>query len=80
MKIRKTSKVDSHHTNPNYVCLVVEWNGDVNFRCRNGDVHDWMPTDKEMLELFLEWIQISPTAWPLILDHVKPAEYVHEFV
>ena len=80
MKIRKTSRVDSHHTNPDYVCLVVEWDGEANFRCRHGGEHDWMPTDDEMLSLLLEWIRISPTAWQLILDNVKPATHVHQFV
>jgi len=78
MEIEVTSKVASHHTNPNYKCLLVKWNGEPNFRCVPIDHHNWMPTDDEMLRLVKAWIDISPTAWPLILQKVKPATYLHE--
>lgn len=80
MRIRITSKVDSHHTNPNYRCLVVEWNGEANFRCRGGHVHDWLPTDQELLDLLLAGIEISPTLWPKILEIIKPATKLHQIL
>lgn len=80
MKWKITKNVDYHHTNQDYLCLVAEWNGDSNFRCRNGDVHDWLPTDAEMLEGLLKWIEISPTAWQLILENVKPVEKLHQIL
>jgi len=61
MKLRITSKVDSHHTNPNYKCLVAEWNGDSNFRCRPNGSHDWLPRDQELVVLVVAGIRISPT-------------------
>jgi hypothetical protein len=80
MKLKITSKVDHHHTNPRYKCLVVEWNGDLNFRCRGNGVHDWLPTDEEIVEIAAKLSEVSPTFWPKLVEKVKPATYVHDFV
>jgi hypothetical protein len=90
VKWRITSKVDSHHTNPNYKCLLADLLDDPTFHFEfevNWEKKtirlvkaNWMPTDKDFLEGLLEWIQISPTAWELILENVKPAKYLYEYV
>lgn len=71
MRVRVSHRVDSHLFNPSYPCLIVEWlPEDLNFRIRSeaakhihiGEpVADWLPTDKEVLELNRHMIEISPT-------------------
>jgi len=65
MQFRKSSNVDSHHTNPNYVCLIIEFlKTDSNVRLRYGrdDVLlDWLPTDAEARKFVEEMLKISPT-------------------
>jgi len=80
MEIKTTAHVDSHRVNSEYLCMVVSWNGDANFRCRSDGSHDWVPTDAEMVELIVEGIKTSPTLWAKITERIKPASYVHEFL
>lgn len=65
MRLRVSSQVDSHHTNPFYRCLIVEWlSTDLNFRLRLGaaeHIADWLPKDSEILELVVQMLRISPT-------------------
>lgn len=78
MRLRVTSNVDSHRANPYYKCLVVEWNGEPNFRRRGDGSCDWLPTDQELLDLLVEGIKISPTLWFKILEIIKPVTKLHE--
>lgn len=65
MRIRKTKFVDNHHTNDDYVCLIVDFfSHDSNFRVRsfhNGRLADWLPTDREILDLFNALFDMSPS-------------------
>jgi hypothetical protein len=65
MRIRLTAAVDSHHTNPDYSCVVVDFfSTDSNFRVRqfhSGRLADWLPTDQEILDLFSQLYDMSPT-------------------
>ena len=65
MRLRVSSRVDSHHTNPFYRCLIVEWlPEDLNFRVRPGaaeHIADWLPKDSDILELVVKMLEISPT-------------------
>lgn len=90
MRLRFGSEVDSHHTNPDYKCLVVDLLGDPRFHFKL-DIDwekrtvrivkaDWMPTDKDGLEVLLKLIDKSPTFWPKIIENVKPATHAHHFV
>jgi len=80
VKVRITSNVDSHGANPRYKCLVVEWNGDDNFRCRPNGSHDWLPTDREFIDLVVAGIRISPTLWLKVLEQINPASRLHELL
>ena len=66
VKVEVTKDVDSHHTNPDYLTLRVSWNGDRNFRCR-GDVHDWLPTDRELMEVVERLASVSVTFRDMVL-------------
>lgn len=64
MRLRVSSQVDSHHTNPLYRCLIAEFlPEDLHFRIRAkpGCVADWIPKDSEILELVLKMLELSPT-------------------
>lgn len=65
MRLRVSSRVDSHHTNPFYKCLIVEWlPEDLNFRLRpraEECLANWLPKDSEILELMVQMLRISPT-------------------
>lgn len=70
-KLVTTSKVDSHHTNPMYRCLLVDLMNDpthhfefkVNWEDRTIKVvkDNWMPTDDVMLDIVLRLAEESPT-------------------
>jgi hypothetical protein len=59
MRIEVTSKVVSHHTNPDYNCLLVQF--------EPGDKHyhqfrkNWMPKDQEVFNIWKIMINLSPT-------------------
>lgn len=65
MKFKITSRVDSHHTNPKYKCLLIILEGDPHFHYKIKDGKlvkaDWMPTDDEMMDTVLAMAKISPT-------------------
>jgi len=59
MRIEVTSKVASHHTNPDYNCLLVQF--------EPGDKHyhqfrkNWMPKDQEVFDIWKIMMNLSPT-------------------
>lgn len=65
METKVTSKVDSHHTNPNYPCLLIDLKDDPTFhyKVENGKLvkADLMPTDNFVLELCRLLWNLSPT-------------------
>ena len=65
MEARLTHKVDSHHTNPNYTCLLVDLLNDptFHFSVENGRLvkADLMPTDRFVLELCRLLANVSPS-------------------
>lgn len=79
-----TSKVDSHHTNPNYSCLLINLLGDptfhveIDWKNRRIIKADWMPRNDAMIDANLKWMQVEPNAWYLLLNAVKPKESLHE--
>lgn len=65
MQSKVTFKVDSHHTNPRYPCLLVDLLGDATFHyyienCKLVKA-DLMPTDDFVLELCRLLWNISPS-------------------
>ena len=60
-----THRVDSHHTNPNYQCLLVNLENEPTFhyQIENGRLvkADLMPTDNFVLELCRLLAAVSPT-------------------
>jgi len=80
MRLRVSKDVDSHHTNPDYECLIVEWNGEKNFRCRANGSHDWLPTDQELVDLLVASVKISPTLWLKLCAVVKPTSDLTKFM
>ncbi len=69
MEIEITNKVQSHHTNPDYVCVLVKFNdGKNNFRLAGLD---WLPTDEEGMELFRAMYNYSPTFRRKVCDEFK---------
>lgn len=74
MRLRITEKVDSHHTNPDYKCIIVEFlRSDKNIRIRSlrrtEVLLDWLPTDEELFKLFQTSMDISPTFKNMVEDH-----------
>ena len=63
MRLRVTNKVDNHHTNQNYQCLIVDFlKTDDNIRKRDGEVvFDWLPRDQELFDIISYLFRISPT-------------------
>jgi hypothetical protein len=66
MRVRVTERVDSHHTNPNYKCIIVEFlKEDNNLRIRNHSqtdvLIDWLSTDEELIRICKVGIDLSPT-------------------
>jgi len=77
VKFTVTHKVDSHHTNLTYPCLLIDLLGDATFHYEiSGDGKcshcgkpintrlvkaNWMPTDDVMMETVLRVADISPT-------------------
>ena len=66
VRLRITDNVDSHHTNPEYKCLVVEFikGEDDNYRHRfnkDGVAFDWLPKDDEIMDICRTMYEISPT-------------------
>jgi len=72
MEVKVTRKVDSHHTNPRYRCLLVDLLNDSTFhhRIENGVLvkADFMPTDEFVMELVRRLCKRSPTFRDLLLD------------
>jgi len=62
-----TSKVDSHHTNPNYQCLVINLLRDPTFHItvewdkRRVLKADWMPKEDDVLDIIEDLLRVSPT-------------------
>ena len=65
MQTQITHKVDSHHTNPNYKCLLVNLLNEPTFHyiVKDGVLSkaDLMPTDEFVLELCRLMATVSPT-------------------
>ena len=72
METKVTCRVDSHHTNPRYRCLLVNLLNDSTFhhRIENGRLvkADLMPTDKFVMELVRLLSKISPSFRDKLLD------------
>lgn len=65
MELSITHKVDNHHTNQGYNCLVVKFMSNDNNVRRRFDkdfvLFDWIPTDDEII-LINKWLMnLSPT-------------------
>jgi hypothetical protein len=63
MRVRVTEKVDYHHTNNGYKCILVEFlKTDNNIRRRNNEVQfDWLPLDEEIMKINRVLYDLSPT-------------------
>jgi len=72
MRLRITSKVDSHHTNPRYKCLLLDLLCDPAFHYEIVDGRlvkaDLVPTDGFVLELVRLLAAVSPTFRAKLLD------------
>lgn len=69
-----TSKVHSHHTNPNYECLLVNLLHDPRFHYRIITGYlvsaDWMPKDDDIIEIADQLTRLSPTFREKIFDRL----------
>ena len=64
VNLRVTHNVDSHHTNPEYQCLIVDFlwsDNNIRKRYKENIVFDWLPTDDEILRICKILFDISPT-------------------
>ena len=73
-----THKTDSHHTNLNYQCLLVDLTHDprCHVQIENGRVVkiDWMPTDIDVLDLNDKMFRVSPTFRMKVKTQLKMKE------
>lgn len=74
VEFRRTSKVDYHHTNEEYECLMVVFDCayDSHFRIRNSYSADWIPTDGEAKELVMHLADMSPTFLTWLRTFIQP--------
>ena len=61
VKALVTSKCESHHTNPDYVTLLVLFEGNEKNVRPYGLRGNWQPTDAEVLGLVKRMCELSPT-------------------
>ena len=79
MEVTVTSKVDSHHTNKKYECLLVDLLNEstFHFTITNGRLvkADLMPTDEFVLDLCHYLAKQSPTFRKQLQDYVFGLEF-----
>jgi len=69
MKVRVTKNTDSHDVNPEYRCLVIDFEpSDYNFHA--SPQPNWMPTEEQILAIVQKLLEISPTFKEKVTDLV----------
>ena len=67
MRLRTTKDTDSHDVNPEYSCLIVDFEPtDFNFHASPHP--NWMPKEEEILVIVQKLLEISPTFQEKLLD------------
>lgn len=66
MRIFATADTNSHHTNPYYQTLIVEWSrSDPNFQFRNGKP-TWVPTTEEAVKFVAGELMVNKEFLPVL--------------